>query len=121
MKFTSSCLAVVALLPSAHAFAPTQPAARTNTVVLDGHKDAEGWLGPAAATVAGWTLAAQVAFANPMVVADQPGKLHFTLLTNHSGRKDLVAIRRLLFLLGIADPISNMLMFSSFLISPLFS
>ena len=66
MKFTSTCLLGLTLLPSSQAFAP-QPVGRTNTGALHEHKPSEAWFGPAVATVAGWTLAAQVAFAaNPL-------------------------------------------------------
>lgn len=72
MKFTSTCLVVFSMLPSSRAFAP-QPANRLKAnTALHEHKEAGGWLGPAVATVAGWTLAAQMAFADPMVAADQP-------------------------------------------------
>ena len=73
MKFTSSSLLVLSLLPSAQAFAPPQPAGRPATVALNEHKDIKKWFGPAAATVAGWTLAAQMAFAGPLVTLEQPG------------------------------------------------
>ena len=74
MKFTSNCLLLLSLLPSAQAFAPPQPAGRPATVALNEHKDVKEWFGPAAATVAGWTLAAQMAFAGPLVSPEQTGE-----------------------------------------------
>ena len=70
----------LALLPSSQAFAPPQPANRPGTVALNGHKDVGGWFGPAAATVAGWTLAAQMAFASPLILPEQAGEFKHILL-----------------------------------------
>ena len=80
MKFAPSCLVILSLLPSSQAFAPPQPASRPGTVALNGHKDVGGWFGPAAATVAGWTLAAQMAFASPLVLPEQSGEFKDAVL-----------------------------------------
>jgi len=69
MKFTSTCLLGLTLLPSSQAFSPQQSAGRPSAALFE-RKETERWFGPAAAAIAGWTLASQVAFANP--VMDQP-------------------------------------------------
>jgi hypothetical protein len=76
MRITS--LALLALPLGSQAFVPLQSTAsrRVSTgssTSLSAQKEAKNWFGPAAASIAGWTLAAQLAFANPMAVPKQLG------------------------------------------------
>ena len=75
MKIT--CFATFMLLHGSQAFAPQQTTRTAKSpVVLNERKETDGWFGPAAAAIAGWTLAAQVAMAagSPMAVTQQYGK-----------------------------------------------
>lgn len=68
MKIT--CFATFLLLQGSQAFAPLPSNTRTTSlVVVQLQESKDGWFGPAAAAMAGWAFAANVALAgNPLVV-----------------------------------------------------